>query len=246
MTRTSCARYRPPARRLARAPSRRPPSADAPSARPRPPVAQDVPSGVQIEEVDEEEEEEEKKKPAKKEAKKESKQEKTKKQKEKEEWDRKIAEKKAAKAEAAAKGQKRGQDAEEEEKKPAKKAKKEVKAEPKPEPKRQVQGGVTIEDLNVPRPGKQAKKGSHVKIKYTGRLTNGKVFDSNVRSGKPLAFRVASGDVIPGFDIGVTGMVVGGKRRVSIPPRLGYGSQRIPGIPPNSTLVFDIELVNLR
>lgn len=106
--------------------------------------------------------------------------------------------------------------------------------------------GVKIEELAPGKPnGPIVKNGSKVGILYTGKLPNGKVFDSNMKAGKPLKFKVGAGDVIKGFDIGVSGMALNASRRVTIPPALGYGQKGVPGIPPNSTLIFDIKLVNL-
>ena len=91
--------------------------------------------------------------------------------------------------------------------------------------------------------GQEAKKGDHVKVHYTGWLTSGKKFDSSV-GGKPFEFRIGNGDVIKGWEEGVVGMKVGGKRQLLIPPDLAYGSSGYPGaIPPNATLIFDIQLV---
>jgi FKBP-type peptidyl-prolyl cis-trans isomerase len=83
-------------------------------------------------------------------------------------------------------------------------------------------------------------------VHYTGWLTNGQQFDSSVGRG-PFSFRLGGGQVIAGWDQGVAGMKVGGKRRLTIPPELGYGSRGFPGaIPPNSTLVFEVELLGVR
>lgn len=91
--------------------------------------------------------------------------------------------------------------------------------------------------------GAEAKKGDHVKVHYTGWLTTGKKFDSSV-GGKPFEFRIGNGDVIKGWEEGVAGMKIGGKRQLRIPPDLAYGQQGYPGaIPPNATLIFDIQLV---
>jgi FKBP-type peptidyl-prolyl cis-trans isomerase len=91
--------------------------------------------------------------------------------------------------------------------------------------------------------GQEAKKGDHVKVHYTGWLTSGKKFDSSV-GGKPFEFRIGNGDVIKGWEEGVVGMKIGGKRQLRIPPDLAYGNSGYPGaIPPNATLIFDIQLV---
>lgn len=97
-----------------------------------------------------------------------------------------------------------------------------------------------------PGTGQEAKKGDHVKVHYTGWLTSGKKFDSSV-GGKPFEFRIGNGDVIKGWEEGVSGMKVGGKRQLKIPPDLAYGKDGYPGaIPPNATLVFDIQLVGIQ
>jgi len=94
--------------------------------------------------------------------------------------------------------------------------------------------------------GTEAQSGSHVKVHYTGWLTSGKKFDSSVDAGKPFDFTIGRGDVIKGWEEGVTGMKVGGKRQLRIPPQLGYGTQGYPGvIPANATLVFDIQLLKV-
>jgi FKBP-type peptidyl-prolyl cis-trans isomerase len=94
--------------------------------------------------------------------------------------------------------------------------------------------------------GATAASGKQVKVQYTGWLENGKKFDSSV--GKPpLAFRLGAGDVIKGWDEGVVGMKVGGKRQLRIPPELGYGQRGFPGaIPPNAILIFDVELLGVQ
>ncbi len=93
--------------------------------------------------------------------------------------------------------------------------------------------------------GQEAKKGDHVKVHYTGWLTTGKKFDSSV-GGKPFEFRIGNGDVIKGWEEGVTGMKIGGKRQLRIPPDLAYGKEGYPGaIPANATLVFDIQLLGI-
>jgi FKBP-type peptidyl-prolyl cis-trans isomerase len=101
--------------------------------------------------------------------------------------------------------------------------------------------------------GNEAAAGQQVTVHYTGWLydagapdTRGRQFDSS-RGGEPLEFRLGAGNVIPGWDQGVAGMRVGGRRTLTIPPALGYGSQGFPGaIPPDATLVFDVELLDVR
>ncbi len=94
--------------------------------------------------------------------------------------------------------------------------------------------------------GPVAKSGNTVKVHYTGWLTNGKKFDSSVDRGQPFEFKLGAGQVIKGWDDGVAGMKVGGKRQLLIPPQLGYGSRGAGGvIPPNATLIFDVELLGV-
>jgi len=95
--------------------------------------------------------------------------------------------------------------------------------------------------------GAVAQSGQHVKVDYTGWLTNGKKFDSSVGTGKPFEFLLGGGQVIKGWDEGVAGMKVGGKRQLRIPADLAYGQKGYPGvIPANSTLVFDVQLVDVK
>ncbi len=102
-----------------------------------------------------------------------------------------------------------------------------------------------IEDLVVGT-GEEALPGVNVQVHYTGWLTNGTKFDSSLDRGKPFEFPLGGGRVIQGWDRGVSGMKVGGKRKLTIPPELGYG-QRGAGsvIPPNATLVFEVELLGV-
>jgi FKBP-type peptidyl-prolyl cis-trans isomerase len=95
--------------------------------------------------------------------------------------------------------------------------------------------------------GAVAQTGQHVKVDYTGWLTNGKKFDSSVGTGKPFEFKLGASQVIKGWDEGVAGMKVGGKRQLRIPPDLAYGEKGYPGvIPANSTLIFDVQLVDVK
>jgi len=94
--------------------------------------------------------------------------------------------------------------------------------------------------------GAEAHNGQKVKVNYTGWLTNGKKFDSSVGKA-PFSFRIGAGDVIKGWDEGVAGMKVGGKRQLKIPYELAYGTKGYPGvIPPFSTLIFDVELLDVQ
>ena len=82
-------------------------------------------------------------------------------------------------------------------------------------------------------------------VYYVGRLQQGKVFDQ-CSKGQPFKFRLGGGDVIKGWDMGIVGMKIGGKRRLTIPANLGYGKKGDGDIPPNSTLVFDVELKSVQ
>ena len=100
-----------------------------------------------------------------------------------------------------------------------------------------------IEDLAVG-DGAAASAGQTVSVHYTGWLTSGQKFDSSVDRNDPFEFRLGVGQVIPGWDQGVAGMQVGGKRKLTIPPNLAYGARGAGGvIPPNATLVFEVEVL---
>lgn len=105
-------------------------------------------------------------------------------------------------------------------------------------------GGVVIEDRKIGN-GPGAKNGNKVGVRYIGKLRNNSVFDKNT-SGKPFVFGLGKGEVIKGWDIGVAGMAVGGERRIIIPAKMAYGSKKLPGIPANSELTFDVKLVSLK
>ena len=95
--------------------------------------------------------------------------------------------------------------------------------------------------------GAQAEAGKMVDVHYTGKLQDGTVFDSSVSRGVPISFQLGAGRVIKGWDEGIALMKVGGKAQLIIPPELGYGDRGAGGvIPPNATLVFDVELVEVK
>ena len=95
--------------------------------------------------------------------------------------------------------------------------------------------------------GAQAQAGKTVSVHYTGKFPDGKVFDSSVSRGEPISFALGQGRVIKGWDEGIALMKVGGKAQLIIPPELGYGEHGAGGvIPPNATLVFDVELVEVK
>ncbi len=105
--------------------------------------------------------------------------------------------------------------------------------------------GLIIEDLIVGE-GETAAAGQRVTVHYTGWLTNGKKFDSSKDRNSPFSFPLGAQRVIAGWDEGVQGMQVGGRRRLEIPPELGYGAYGAGGvIPPNATLVFEVELLSV-
>ena len=106
-----------------------------------------------------------------------------------------------------------------------------------------MEGELIIEDLKVGE-GNAVAQYNIVTVNYTGWLTDGTKFDSSLNPGRtPFRFTVGGGQVIKGWDEGLIGMKVGGKRKLTIPPSMGYGSQDMGDIPPNSTLVFEIDLL---
>ncbi len=107
-----------------------------------------------------------------------------------------------------------------------------------------TESGLSITDIAVGE-GDQAKQGQTVTVNYTGTLENGDQFDTSIGRA-PFSFPLGAGRVIKGWDEGVVGMKVGGKRRLTIPPELGYGSRGAGNvIPPNATLIFEIELLKV-
>lgn len=106
--------------------------------------------------------------------------------------------------------------------------------------------GLQIEELSIGT-GTTAESGCNVSVHYTGWLTNGNKFDSSKDRDDPFRFSLGQGQVISGWDEGVQGMQVGGVRKLTIPPSLGYGARGAGGvIPPNATLVFEVELLDVR
>ncbi|KAK0746275.1 hypothetical protein B0T18DRAFT_324382 [Schizothecium vesticola] len=111
-------------------------------------------------------------------------------------------------------------------------------------PSVKVVQGVTIDDRKIGT-GRTVKNGDKVGMRYIGKLLNGKLFDAN-KKGPPFTFKIGKGEVIKGWDIGILGMAVGGERRLTIPASAAYGSKALPGIPANSTLVFDVKLLEIK
>ena len=112
-----------------------------------------------------------------------------------------------------------------------------------------MSSGVTelvIEDLTEGS-GEGAANGNHVSVHYTGTLLDGTKFDSSHDRGQPFGVTLGAGSVIPGWEQGLLGMCKGGKRKLTIPSHLAYGERGIGGvIPPNATLVFEIEMIDIR
>jgi peptidylprolyl isomerase len=106
--------------------------------------------------------------------------------------------------------------------------------------------GMSYQDLTAGS-GAEAQAGSSVAVHYTGWLNDGTKFDSSLDRGQPFTFTLGRGSVIQGWDEGIAGMQVGGKRKLFIPPELAYGAEGYAGvIPPNATLVFEVELVEVK
>lgn len=111
--------------------------------------------------------------------------------------------------------------------------------------KAELNNGLVVEDIIVGS-GTEVKSGDTILVHYKGTLQNGEQFDSSYDRGQPFDVKIGVGQVIPGWDQGVPGMKVGGKRKLIIPPALGYGDRDLGVIPPNSTLTFEIEVVDVK
>ena len=101
-----------------------------------------------------------------------------------------------------------------------------------------------LEDIKVGQ-GDEVRSGDYIRIHYLGTLENGQKFDSSYDRGAPFKTRIGVGEVIDGWDMGVIGMKVGGKRKLIIPPALAYGDRSVGDIPGGSTLIFEVELVEI-
>lgn len=109
-----------------------------------------------------------------------------------------------------------------------------------------IQETKTIQKIDtVVGTGARAESGKKVTVEYTGTLLDGTKFDSSKDHGKPFSFTLGAGEVIKGWDEGVAGMTVGGKRTLIIPPDLAYGARAVGSIPANATLMFEIELLKV-
>ena len=107
------------------------------------------------------------------------------------------------------------------------------------------QGELIVEDIEVGTGDAVVESGDDIVIHYKGTLTDGTVFDSSYDRGEPFQTQIGVGAVIKGWDEGVIGMKAGGKRKLTIPPNMAYGEQGQGPIPPNSTLIFEVELVEI-
>ena len=111
--------------------------------------------------------------------------------------------------------------------------------------KQTMSNGLVIEDVKIS-DGQEVEKFNIVTVNYTGLLEDGTKFDSSLNPGRsPFRFTVGAGQVIKGWDEGLMGMKIGGKRKLTIPPELGYGSRDNGPIPANSTLIFEIDLLGI-
>ncbi len=111
--------------------------------------------------------------------------------------------------------------------------------------KQTMSNGLVIEDIKIGE-GQEVEKFNIVTVNYTGLLEDGTKFDSSLNPGRtPFRFTVGAGQVIQGWDQGLIGMKIGGKRKLTIPPELGYGSRDNGPIPANSTLIFEIDLLGI-
>ncbi len=114
-----------------------------------------------------------------------------------------------------------------------------------PEPTLAQAEKLKIEDIVIGT-GQEVKSGDNIVIHYKGTLTDGTKFDSSYDRGQPYETQIGVGQVIQGWDEGVIGMKVGGKRKLTIPPSLGYGDQATGSIPANSILIFEVELIEIK
>jgi len=108
-----------------------------------------------------------------------------------------------------------------------------------------LKNSLKIEDLKIGE-GPEVKTGDQLVVHYSGKLENGQIFDSSYQRHQPFEFKLGANQVIPGWDLGIIGMKVGGKRKLTIAPELAYGNQRVGTIPPNSTLIFEVELLAIK
>lgn len=108
----------------------------------------------------------------------------------------------------------------------------------------QAKAEFKVEDIKVGE-GKEAQNGEKLTVNYVGTLSDGTKFDSSYDRGQPFSFVLGQGQVIAGWDKGLLGMKVGGKRKLIIPPDMGYGDRQVGNIPPNSILVFEVELLSV-
>jgi FKBP-type peptidyl-prolyl cis-trans isomerase FkpA len=110
----------------------------------------------------------------------------------------------------------------------------------------QTSSGLEYDDIKKGT-GATATRGDVVVVHYTGWLTDGKKFDSSKDHGEPFSFKLGAGQVIKGWDEGVAGMLIGGTRKLWIPPDLGYGKRgALPDIPPNAELIFEVDLLEIK